>query len=317
MEKSYWMWGLFLGLIVVLLVLDLGIFHKKEREMTIKESIGMSTFYIVIALLFGGWIWYQLGMQSGLEYLTAFLVEKSLSLDNIFVISLIFSFFAVPLKSQHRVLFWGILGVLILRAIMISLGAHLVSRFSWVLYLFSLFLIITGIKMFFSSDETPDLENNRLLKWMRTHLRVTEVFHGRKFLVKQVDPKVGRKRFYLTPLGVALILVEAADLIFAVDSVPAVFTITRDPYIVYTSNVFAILGLRALYFCLAVMIHRFYYLKYSLSAVLVFIGSKMFVADLLGLEKFPALVSLGVTFSLIAGGILYSLYRSGKKLSHK
>ena len=237
-----------------------------------------------------------------------FVVEKTLALDNVFVIALIFSFFAVPRKYQHRVLFWGILGVIVLRAIMIGLGAILVSQFAWVLYIFAAFLIITGIKMLWIGDKEPEIGNNPVIGFLRRRFNVTDEHHGQSFFVKKPDPRTGKMAWFLTPLFMALVMVEIADVIFAVDSVPAIFAITTDPFIVYTSNIFAILGLRALYFSLAAMIHRFQYLKPALAVVLIFIGSKIFISDLLGLEKVPPVVSLGVTLTIIAAGILWSLY---------
>jgi tellurite resistance protein TerC len=310
-DKPLWMWGVFLLIVVVLLVLDLGVLHRKQREIGVKESLGLSAFYIIIGLLFGGWVWYELGAQSGKEYLTGFVVEKTLAMDNIFVISLIFTYFAIPRIYQHRVLFWGILGVIILRGIMIGLGATLVSQFSWVLYIFAIFLILTGIKMFTMIDHMPDISKNPLLLLMKKHMRITNELHGEKFAVKKPDEKnPGKLVTWFTPLFVALMLIEFVDLIFAVDSVPAIFAITTDPFIVYTSNIFAILGLRALYFALDAIIHRFKYLKYALAMTLVFIGSKIFLADLMGLAKFPTSISLAVTIGLIGGGILYSLYKT-------
>lgn len=309
MQEPLWMWLLFFGVVFTLLVLDLGVFHKRQHAISIKESLLMSGFYILMAFIFGAWVWYQLGSQSAAEYFTGYLVEKSLSMDNIFLISVIFSFFAIPLKYQHRVLFWGILGVVILRGIMIGLGSELVEHFEWVLYIFAAFLIFTGIKMFFIKEKDTNLSGNPILKWMSKHLRVTPDFHDQRFFIQLVDEKTNRRKLFLTPLFTALVLIELTDIVFAVDSIPAVFTITTDPYIVYTSNIFAILGLRALYFALAVIIDRFHYLKYALAAVLIFIGSKMFIADLLD-TKIPAPVSLGVTFGLLAAGCVYSLYRS-------
>ncbi|MCH8857349.1 MAG: TerC/Alx family metal homeostasis membrane protein, partial [Proteobacteria bacterium] len=239
---------------------------------------------------------------------TGFMIEKSLSMDNVFVIALIFSFFAIPRLYQHRVLFWGILGVIVLRAIMIGLGATLVSQFSGVLYLFGAFLVLTGIKMWFMVDHEPDIANNPLLKFLKKHMRVTDGLRGNAFWVREADPKTGRVERFATPLFLALLLVEFVDLIFAVDSVPAIFAITTDPFIVYTSNIFAILGLRALYFALAAMIHRFKYLKYALALVLVFIGGKIFLVGFIG--KLPALLSLGVTFGLIAGGVAVSMWKT-------
>lgn len=310
MGKAAWMWFAFISVVIFLLVLDLGILHKKVREIKVKESLYMSAFYIGVALLFGAWVWFELGAQSGKEYITGFIVEKTLALDNIFVISLIFTYFHIPLKYQHRVLFWGILGVIVLRAIMIGLGATLVAKFSWVLYIFAVFLIITGIKMLLMGDKPMDISKNWILKFIKKHFNVTHDLHGEKFFVKLPNPKTGKKVTWVTPLFVALILVEIVDIIFAVDSVPAIFAITLDPYIVYTSNIFAILGLRALYFALGAVIHRFHYLKHALAVVLIFIGSKVFIADFIGLEKFPANLSLAITLGLIAIGILYSLYKT-------
>ena len=315
MGKPLWMWAVFLSLIVILLAIDLGLFHRKARDIGVAESLALSAFYIVIALTFGGWVWHTLGAQAGTEYVTGFLIEKTLALDNIFVISLIFSYLAIPPALQHRVLFWGIVGVIVLRAIMIGLGATLVAEFSWILYIFALFLIATGIKMLVMTDHAPDIENNPILRLIRRSMRVTPDLHGERFLVKQPHPHTGRNVLWVTPLFVALIMIEIVDLIFAVDSVPAIFAITTDPFIVYTSNIFAILGLRALYFALAAVIDRFTYLKPALALVLVFIGSKIFVADLLGWDKFPASISLGVTVSLIAAGIAFSLYRTRRSAS--
>jgi len=306
--RAAWIWLLFIGIVVALLAFDLGVLHKDDHEIGVRESLVLSAGYIGAALLFGGWVWWFLGAQSGTEYFTGFLIEKSLSMDNVFVIALIFSFFAIPRQYQHRVLFWGILGVIVLRAIMIGLGAALVSQFSWVLYLFGAFLVLTGIKMWFLADHVPDIAGNPLLKFLRRHLRVTPQLEGNAFFVRRADPQTGRMVRWATPLFLALCLVEFVDLVFAVDSVPAIFAITTDPFIVYTSNIFAILGLRALYFALAAMIHRFKYLKYALALVLVFIGAKIFLVGIVG--KFPASVSLGVTSALIAGGVLVSLWKT-------
>ena len=212
-------------------------------------------------------------------------------------------------------LFWGVLGVIVLRAIMIGLGATLVSQFSWLLYAFAAFLIVTGVKMLWVGDSLPEMGDNPVVKLLRRRFNVTDEHHGQNFFVRKPDPKTGRLVWFMTPLFMALVMVELADIIFAVDSVPAIFAITTDPFIVYTSNIFAILGLRALYFALAAMIHRFKYLKPALAIVLIFIGSKVFVADLLGLEKFPAAVSLGITFLIIGTGIVWSLLRT--KTAHR
>ena len=311
-----WMWAVFIFLVLGLLALDLGVLHKNSKEIGIRESMLMSTFYIGIGLAFGGWIWYQSGQQSAMEYVTGFVVEKSLAMDNIFIIAMIFSYFAIPRQYQHRVLLWGILGVIVLRGIMIAAGASIVENFHWVLYIFAAFLVFTGLKMLFSSNhDENDIGNNKILKLLRRHLPVTNALHGEKFIVKEVDEKTGKLKTFVTPLFLALIMVEIADLIFAVDSIPAIFAITTDPFIVYTSNIFAILGLRALYFALAALIHRFAYLKYALAAVLVFVGSKIFLADMLGIAKIPPAVSLGVTVAILVTGVVGSLVatRNDKK----
>ncbi len=308
MGKDLWMWVIFLALVLTLLALDLGVLHKEKREISIKESLLLSAGYIVIALLFGVWIWWSMGQVSGINYLTGYFVEKSLSMDNIFVISLIFSYFGIPRLYQHRVLFWGILGVIILRAIMIGVGATLVERFEWILYIFGGFLVLTGIKMLFSADHDPDMTDNVFLKFLRNHIPVTDRLHGEKFFVNQPDPASGKMIKLATPLFLALIMVEGADIVFAVDSIPAIFAITTDTYIVYTSNIFAILGLRALYFALAGMVTRFVYLKYALSAVLIFIGGKIFWNHFFG--KIDPLISLSVTLLLLAGGVVVSLFKT-------
>lgn len=307
--QPVWLWLVFAAVVVTLLVLDLGVLNKKDHEIGVRESLMLSAGYISAGSLFGVWVWWQLGAQSGMEYFTGFVIEKSLSMDNVFVIALIFSYFAVPRALQHRVLFWGILGAIVLRGIMIGLGAALVSEFSWVLYLFGAFLVFTGIKMLTMSDEPPDLNNNPVVLFLRKHMRVTPELHGNAFFVRQpLAGEVGKSVLWATPLFLTLCMVEIADLVFAVDSVPAIFAITNDPFIVYTSNIFAILGLRALYFALAAMIHRFKYLKYALAVVLVFIGSKIFLVGIIG--KIPAVISLTVTFTLIAAGVLVSMWKT-------
>lgn len=313
LHKPLWMWLMFLALVIALLLFDLGVLNKDDHEIGVAESLKLSAMYIVLGLAFSGFIWWQMGAEATAQYLTAFVVEKSLAMDNIFVFALIFSFFAIPRQYQHRVLFWGILGAIVLRGIMIGLGATIVQNYHWVLYLFAVFLIFTGIKMLFSSsDHQPDLKNNRLLTFLRNRMSVTDRIEGHAFFVREPDPKTGRLRRHATPLLLALVLIEFADVVFAVDSVPAVFTITTDPYIVYTSNIFAILGLRALYFALAAILHRFAYLKYALSVLLIFIGSKLFVADAMGWEKFPPAWSLGITFAILSVGVIYSMWKTAR-----
>ena len=306
-----WFWLSFLGLVAALTAFDLGVWHKEDREMGIGESLKLSAFYIAIAIAFGAWIWVERGADLGMKYYTGFFIEKALSIDNVFVISLIFSFFAIPPKYQYRALVWGIIAVIVLRGMMIAAGAALVAEAYWVLYIFAAFLIVTGIKMFFAGDQPMDVGNNPLVRWISSHMRVTKELHAQHFFVRVPDENSGKMVRAATPLFLALVVINLADLVFAVDSVPAIFAITTDTFIVYTSNIMAILGLRALYFALSAMIHRFHYLKYALAAVLVFIGAKIFVADfVLGGDKFPPLLSLGVTAALIASGIVYSLWKT-------
>ncbi len=306
-----WFWLAFFALVAVLTIFDLGVLHKDDREMGIAESLKLSAFYIAVALAFGAWIWVERGADLGMKYYTGFFIEKALSIDNVFVISLIFTYFAIPTKYQYRALLWGILAVIVLRGIMIAGGAALVSQAYWVLYIFAAFLIATGIKMFFAGDKPMDVASNPVVRWISNHMRVTKELHNQHFFVRVKDDKTGKMVRAATPLFLALVVINLADLVFAVDSVPAIFAITTDTFIVYTSNIMAILGLRALYFALAAMVHRFHYLKYALAAVLVFIGAKIFIADfVLGGEKFPPALSLGVTAALIAGGIGYSLWKT-------
>jgi len=303
-----WLWLSFFLLVVALLAFDLGVLHRRHREIGIAESLWLSAGYIGVALCFGVWVWYQTDASQALDYYTGFLVEKSLSMDNVFLMAVIFSFLGIPRRYQHEVLFWGILGVIVLRALMIGIGAALIHSFDWILYLFGLFLLATGLRMLTSSlDDAPDLAHNPVLRFLRRRLRVTAELHEHHFVVRLPDAS-GRPLWHATPLLLALVLIELADLMFAVDSIPAIFAITQEPFIVYTSNIFAVLGLRALYFALAAMIHRFAYLKYALALVLVFIGAKIFLVGIVG--KIPAPISLGVTFALLAGGVLFSLYKT-------
>ena len=306
-----WFWLTFAALVAILTAFDLGFLHKEDREMGIGESLKLSAFYISVAMAFGVWVWIEKGADLGLKYYTGFFIEKALSIDNVFVISMIFTFFAIPAKYQYRALLWGILAVIVLRGIMIAGGAALVEQAYWVLYLFAAFLIATGVKMLFAADHAPDIGKNPVVRWITTHMRVTKDLHQERFFVKVANEKTGRLVTAATPLFLALVVINLADLVFAVDSVPAIFAITTDTFVVYTSNIMAILGLRALYFALAAMVYRFHYLKYALALVLVFIGSKILIADFaLGGAKFPPLASLGVTLGLIAGGIAYSLWKT-------
>jgi tellurite resistance protein TerC len=306
-----WFWMSFIGIVIALTAFDLGILHKEDREMGIGESLKLSVFYISIALLFGLWIWFQKGADMGMKYYTGFFIEKALSIDNVFVISLIFTYFAIPRMYQYRALLWGIIAVILLRGLMIAAGAAIVQQWYWVLYIFAGFLIATGVKMLFTGDQEMDVAKNPAVKFISKHMRVTKELHNQHFFVKVPDEKTGKLVRAATPLFLALVVINLADLVFAVDSVPAIFAITTDTFIVYTSNIMAILGLRALYFALAAMVHRFHYLKYALALVLVFIGSKIFVSDfLMGGDKFPPVMSLLVTFALILGGIGWSLWKT-------
>jgi tellurite resistance protein TerC len=324
-----WVWLSFLIIVLAILAVDLGLLHGEAHEPSLKESTILAGACMTLGVSFSAIVWwlYYNGFATSLDddianaasdsarawtawelYLTGWVVEQTLAFDNVFVMAMIFSYLAIPRQYQHRVLFYGILGVIVLRAIMIGLGAALIHQFDWILYIFSAFLVFTGIKMFIMAEQQPDIANNPLLRYMRSHMRVTDKIHGQNFFVHEPDPKTGQIVRWATPLFVALVLIEFADLIFAVDSVPAIFSITQDPFIVYTSNIFAILGLRSLYFVLAAMVHRFHYLKYALSLVLVYVGSKIFVQQFIG--KIDPAISLGITVSILLGGIALSLWKT-------
>lgn len=310
--KPLWAWIVFLALVVLLLWLDLGLLHRKSTVIGLRQSLITYGGYMALALLFGVAVWVEFGADAGLAYYTGYFVEQSLAMDNLFVISLVFTAFAIPRELQHRVLFWGILGVVLLRGIMIGVGAALVAEFHWVLYLFGAFLVFTGIKMLFTGDEDPDIANSRILAWLTRRIRVTDGLRGGRFMVREADAsKGGRVVWHATPLLLALLTIEVVDIVFAVDSVPAIFAITTDPYIVYTSNIFAILGLRTLYFALAALLHRFRYLKPALAIVLVVIGSKIFVSDFVG--KIPPEVSLVVTLGILGSGVAFSLLKTRRE----
>ncbi len=324
-----WVWLAFVATVFVILAVDLGLFHREAHVPSMRESAILAGSCMTLGFAFSAVVWwlYYNGHATSLDpdiaaaatpsarawtawelYLTGWIVEQTLAFDNVFVMSMIFTYFAIPTQYQHRVLFYGILGVIVLRAIMIGVGAALVHQFAWILFVFSAFLIFTGIKMLMMADHKPDLENNVVLRFLKKRMRITPEISGQSFFVYKPDPATGKVVRYATPLFVALIMIEFADLIFAVDSVPAIFAITQDPFIVYTSNIFAILGLRALYFVLSAMVHRFRYLKYALSLVLIYVGAKIFVQQFIG--KIPPEFSLGVTFTLLAGGIVYSLVKT-------
>lgn len=301
-------WLAFVAIVIGLLAFDLGVLHKEDQEISAKESFTLYAAYVAIAVAFGGWVWWSHGAQSGLEFYTGYVIEQSLAMDNIFVIATIFTYFTVPRAYQHRVLFWGILGAIVMRAVMIGFGAALVSQFSWILYIFGAFLVFTGLKMFKAGEDQGDISQNPVLGFLRRRFNITDELHGHEFTVRKPDAKSGKPVLWLTPLAVALVLVEFVDLIFAVDSVPAIFAVTLDPFIVYTSNIFAILGLRSLYFALAAAMHRFKYLKISLAIILVLVGIKIFLVPL-GV-KVDTLLSLIVTLAILAGGIIISLLKT-------
>ena len=311
MEESIWLWIGFNVFVLVLLALDLGVFHRKAHAVSMKEALTWSVIWISLSLLFNLVIYlfwdkmvpnssYTNG-EAALAFLTGYLIEKSLSVDNIFVFILIFSFFAVPDQYQHRVLFWGILGALIMRGILILIGATLLETFHWIIYVFGAFLIFTGIRMARHQDEELKPDQNPIVKFFRRFVPVTENFEGDKFFVRRAGT------LFATPLFLVLLVVESTDLVFAVDSIPAIFAVTRDPFIVYTSNVCAILGLRALYFLLANVMHQFQYLKLGLSVVLTFIGIKMVIVDL---YHIPVGASLAVVASVLTISILASLWKT-------
>lgn len=308
-----WMWGVFIAFVLVMLVLDLFVFGgNKVHKVSVKEAATWSIVWVSMALLFNVGLWWHLNGTVGpeiadskaLEFLTGYLIEKSLSVDNVFIFLLIFSAFQVPPEYQRRVLIYGVFGAIIMRAVMILAGAWVVREFSWVLYFFGVFLVITGVRMLVMAEKEPDLENNPVLKFARRHLRISEDAHGEKFSVKKDGVR------YFTPLFLVLILIEVSDLVFAVDSIPAIFAITTDPFIVFTSNIFAIMGLRALYFLLADVADRFHLLKYGLAMVLVFIGSKMLIAPW---YHVPVQASLAVIAVLIGASVAASLIASRER----
>jgi tellurite resistance protein TerC len=301
MDTSLWMWGAFGVLLIALLAFDLFVGGRQRSAIGIRESLLLTAGYVVVALLFGGAIFLWRGADDGLAYLTGFLLEKTLSLDNMFVFVVIFAHFQVPREYQHRVLFWGILGALAMRAVMISAGLALISAVDWIIYLFALIVIASGVRLLMKRGKEPDLEQNRLLAFVRRRVPLTKEYAGRRFFVRRDGTRCA------TPLFLTVLLIEATDLVFALDSIPAIFGVTRDPFLVYTSNAFAILGLRALYFALAGMVRRFQYLDLGLSIVLILIGLKM-IAE--GFIEIPIRVTLAVTLAVIGGAILASLAKN-------
>lgn len=301
MDLTVLAWGGFAVFVLGLLALDLGVLNRRDEVVSLRQSLVMCFFYFLLAMAFGAGVWHFRGAASGMEFLTGYLIELSLSIDNIFVIALVFTAFAVPPRYQHRVLFWGIIGALIMRAGMILAGTALVREFHWIIYIFGAFLVFTGIKMVIASDSEPSPEKIWLVRLARRFFRVTPDFHDHKFFV----PVNGAR--HATPLFLALVAVEAVDVVFAVDSIPAIFAITTDPFIVFTSNVFAILGLRSLYFALAGLLPRFRYLKYGLAVLLVVVGLKMLLAEM---YQAPIWLTLSAIVVIIGGSVLLSIWKT-------
>ncbi len=300
-----WLWVGFNAFVLAMLALDLFVFNREAHPIRPPEAAAWSVLWVSLALAFNVGIYFYLGREKALEFLTGYLIEKALSVDNIFVFVLIFSYFAVPARYQHRILFWGVLGALVMRGAMIGLGAYLINRFHWVIYIFGGFLVITGIRMATKREYGIEPGSNPVIRLVRRWLPVAPAFHGQKFFVKEPAGAEGAARLMVTPLFVVLLIVETTDLIFALDSIPAIFAITQDPFIVYTSNVFAILGLRALYFLLAGIIGRFRFLKLGLSIVLVFVGFKMLLSTVISI---PIGLSLGVVAVVLGLSIIASLF---------
>jgi len=314
---TWWMWAGFFGIVLVMLAIDLFVVGGgKQHRVSLKEAATWSGIWVAVSMLFAGALWWYLSGTAGqevanaktLEFVTGYLIEKSLAVDNVFVWLMLFSFFAIPLELQKRVLVLGVLGAIVMRTIMIFAGVWLIAQFHWLLYVFGAFLLITGIKMWWFAEEKPDLANNPVIRWIRGHMKVTDELHGERFFINREE--AGRIVRYATPLFLVLVLVELTDLIFAVDSIPAIFAITTDPFIVLTSNVFAILGLRAMYFLLADMADRFSLLKYGLALVLMFVGVKMLLIDL---YKIPVLFSLGVVATIVAVSVVLSLRKEARE----
>ena len=296
MATNLWFWIGFLVFVLAMLALDLGVFHRKAHEISVREAAAWSATWIALALLFAGGIYLYAGHVPATEFLTGYLIEKSLSVDNIFVIAMIFSYFAVPLRLQHRVLFWGILGALAMRGLFIALGAFLIATFHWIMYVFGALLLVTGIRMAMREEKPFDGEHNPVIRLARKVIPLTPEYHGEHFFVRD-----GARRL-ATPLFLALLLVEVTDILFAVDSIPAIFAVTSDTFLVFTSNVFAILGLRSLYFLLAGMVTRFHLLRYGLAAILVLVGAKMALATVIEIPSVISLIAIAVilTISVVA-----------------
>lgn len=311
MGETALLWVSFLSIVLVLLALDLGLLNRRDEIISARKSLYFASFYVSLAILFGVWMWQTRGADDGTDYFTAYLIEMSLSLDNLFVMSVVLTYFAVPRQYQHRVLFWGIMGVLIMRALMIGFGSILIENFSWMLLVFAGFLVITGFKMLFmkDDDEGESMANSKLVQFFQKRMRFTKEIDGHNFFIKRPNAS-GKMITYATPLFMALLCIEFLDVLFALDSVPAVFAITHEPFVVYTSNIFAILGLRSMYFAMSAVLARFKYMKYALSIILIFIGAKVFYSHFF--EKIPPFVSLGITVTLLVSGVIFSLIKTAQ-----
>jgi tellurite resistance protein TerC len=307
MEVSIWFWVGFNLFVLFMLALDLGVFHRKSHEVSVKEALTWSGVWIFLALCFNVFVWTQFGEKQALDFFTGYLIEKALSVDNIFVFVLIFAYFQIPSKYQHKVLFWGIIGALVMRVIFIFAGVALLAKFHWLIYVFGAILFYTGIKMLTDKDKKMEPEKNPFFKFIKRFVPFTNEFHGDKFFIKQDGKK------FATPLFLSLIIVEITDVIFAVDSIPAILAITQEQFIVYTSNVFAILGLRSLYFALAGIIDRFKYLSVGLAVILLFVGLKMVSVDF---YKIPVHISLIVIALILTVSIVYSLMKTKKSVQN-
>ena len=314
--QPLWMWLLFAGVVVFILALDLGVMEKESKELTHKKSALLFALYVGIACLFGAWVWRYFGSEIGQAYFATYLIELGLSVDNVMMMSLIFIYLNIPAKYQHRVLIWGILGAFFLRGAMIMLGAEIIERYSYVLLLFGIFLIYSGIKVIIDSGSESKPSESKVYVFFKRLFRVSETLEDNKFFVRKPDPKQPNKQIlYVTPLFLALLLIEFGDVVFAVDSIPAVFSVTHDAYIIFTSNLFAVLGLRAFYFILLEADKRFYYMRHATAIILIIAGIKVFTDVFVG--QIPDLLSLGITFALLFGGIAASMIKTRKRISQK
>lgn len=300
MTQEFWLWTGFHIFVFAMLILDIGVFNRKAHEISIKEALLWSILWIGLAVVFNIGIWYYSTPQLAFEFATGYVIEKSLSVDNLFVFLALFNYFKVPAKYQHKVLFWGIVGALLLRAIFIIGGVALITKFHFIIYIFGIFLVYTGFKLFRNKDEQIEPEKNPLLKFVRKYIPLTHEYYEDKFFIKRLGHTIA------TPLFVVLILIESTDVIFAVDSIPAVLAVSKDPFIVYTSNIFAILGLRTLYFALAGIVHIFHYLNAGMAIILMFIGVKMLISDV---YKLPIELALGIVIAILIGSVVLSLLK--------